>query len=97
MIQAMSAKLNIGCGRDIREGWVNIDGAALPGIDFTVDLDACAETPLPLPADHFEELEMIHVLEHLRDPLPLMQELWRVAAPSARLFSPCSSAMTPIR
>jgi SAM-dependent methyltransferase len=86
MSEAMATRLNVGCGRDIREGWVNIDGAALPGIDFTVDLDDCGESPLPLPGDHFERLEMIHVLEHLRHPLPLMQELWRVAAPGARLF-----------
>lgn len=86
MSQLLATSLNVGCGHDIREGWVNIDGADLPGIDFNVDLDDCAATPLPLPSDHFQELEMIHVLEHLRNPLPLMQELWRVAAPGARLF-----------
>jgi SAM-dependent methyltransferase len=81
-----STKLNVGCGRDIREGYVNIDGSDLPGVDFQVDLDACGTTPLPLPDSHFEELEMIHVLEHLKNPLPLMQELYRVAAPGARLM-----------
>jgi SAM-dependent methyltransferase len=85
MSRDLPRKLNVGCGRDIREGWVNIDGAELPGIDFTVDLDDCAAVPLPLPDGHFEMLEMSHVLEHLRNPLPLMQELWRVAAPGARL------------
>lgn len=86
MTEPMPVKLNVGCGRDIREGYVNIDGADLPGIDFVVDLDDCAATPLPLPDDHFLELELIHVLEHLHNPLPLMQELWRVAAPGARLL-----------
>lgn len=86
MSPVLAHRLNVGCGHDIREGWVNIDGADLPGIDFTVDLDDCAATSLPLPDDHFQELEMIHVLEHLRYPLPLMQELWRVSAPGARLF-----------
>lgn len=86
MTGPLATRLNVGCGRDIREGWVNIDGADLPGIDFTVDLDDCAATPLPLPEDHFQEMEMIHVLEHLRYPLPLMQELWRVSAPGGRLF-----------
>jgi SAM-dependent methyltransferase len=81
----LSVKLNVGCGRDIREGYVNIDGSDLPGIDFRVDLDDCAETPLPLPDDHFQELELSHVLEHLRNPLPLMQELYRIAAPGAKL------------
>jgi SAM-dependent methyltransferase len=85
MTGPMPVKLNVGCGQDIREGYVNIDGADLPGIDFVVDLDDCAATPIPLPDDHFQELELIHVLEHLRYPLPLMQELWRIAAPGARL------------
>jgi SAM-dependent methyltransferase len=82
----MPVKLNVGCGRDIRDGYVNIDGADLPGIDFIVDLDDCATTPLPLPDDHFQELELTHVLEHLRNPLPLMQELYRVTAPGGRLL-----------
>ncbi|MBL6600332.1 MAG: hypothetical protein ISP41_15710 [Alphaproteobacteria bacterium] len=86
MSGSMATRLNVGCGNDIREDWVNIDGADLAGIDFTVDLDDCATTRLPLPDDHFEKMEMIHVLEHLRYPLPLMQELWRAAAPGARLF-----------
>lgn len=86
MTGPMPVKLNIGCGQDIREDYVNIDGVDLPGIDFKVDLDACAATPLPLPDDHFQELELIHVLEHLYHPLPLMQELYRVAAPGARLL-----------
>jgi SAM-dependent methyltransferase len=85
MTAPMPVKLNIGCGQDIREGYVNIDGADLPGIDFKVDLDACATTPLPLPDNHFQELELVHVLEHLYHPLPLMQELYRIAAPGARL------------
>jgi SAM-dependent methyltransferase len=86
MTGPMPVKLNVGCGRDIREGYVNIDGADLPGVDFNVDLDACATEPLPLPDDHFQELELIHVLEHLKNPLPLMQELYRVAAPGGRLL-----------
>ncbi|MDA1310190.1 MAG: methyltransferase domain-containing protein [Proteobacteria bacterium] len=85
MTSKMATKLNVGCGQDIRDGYVNIDGADLPGIDFVVDLDACATTRLPLPDDHFQQLELSHVLEHLRNPLALMQELYRVAAPGARL------------
>ena len=86
MTGPMPVKLNVGCGRDIRDGYVNIDGVALPGIDHRVDLDDCAATPLPLPDDHFQELELSHVLEHLKNPLPLMQELYRVAAPGGRLL-----------
>ena len=27
-------RLNVGCGRNIREGWLNLDFAALPGVDI---------------------------------------------------------------
>jgi len=85
MTDTLATKLNIGCGNDIRDGYVNIDGADIPGVDFRVDLDDCAATPLPFPDDHFLELEMSHVIEHLLHPLPLMQELYRISAPGARL------------
>lgn len=32
-------RLNLGCGRRPREGWVNVDSAELPGVDYVVDLD----------------------------------------------------------
>ncbi len=79
----MGKKLNVGCGRNILAGWVNLDSAALPGVDVIADLDQCATQPLPLPEGDVEEFLLSHVLEHLRHPLPLMQELHRVAQPNA--------------
>lgn len=74
-------KLNLGCGRDIRAGWVNIDQHARPGVDLAVDLDA--DPYLPYDTDSVDEFHGAHVIEHLHRPLPLMQELWRVAKPGA--------------
>ena len=76
-------KLNLGCGRDIREGWINLDAVALAGVDVTADLDNCAAVPLPFPDNHVDEFLLSHLLEHISFPLPLMQELWRVAKPDA--------------
>jgi len=77
------ARLNLGCGRNILPGWINLDAAALPGVDIVADLEQCATRPLPLADDSIGELLLSHVLEHIRQPLPLMQELWRVARPGA--------------
>jgi SAM-dependent methyltransferase len=72
-------KLHLGCGRDIRSGWVNIDSVALPGVDHVIDLD---DAPvLPFDDDSVTHIEGSHVIEHLHHPLPLMAELWRVAGP----------------
>jgi len=72
-------RLHLGCGSDIRQGWINLDARRLPGVDVVADLDRCRDTPLPFPSDSIEEFLASHVLEHLRDPLGFMQELHRIA------------------
>jgi len=71
-------KLNLGCGRTILPGWLNLDCYAAPGVDLVVDLEACQPGRIPLPDDALEELQASHVLEHIRATLPLMQELHRI-------------------
>lgn len=78
-------KLHLGCGRTILPGWTNLDSAALPGVDLVVDLEACVPGRLPLADDSVEEFLAAHLLEHIRAPLPLLQELHRIARPDARL------------
>ena len=74
-------KLNLGCGRDIRPGYVNLDLVKIPGIDVVADL----ERRLPFPDDTFDEIFSSHVLEHVRDLIPLLGELARISKPGAVL------------
>jgi SAM-dependent methyltransferase len=76
-------RLHLGCGTDIRSDWINLDARKLPGVDVVADLDDCRDTLLPFPNDSIDEFLGSHVLEHLRDPLALMQELHRIAKPGA--------------
>ena len=76
-------KLNLGCGHDTRNGWINLDAVDLPGVDVVADLSLCATTPLPFEDDSIDEFLLSHLLEHIAEPLPLMQELWRIAKPGA--------------
>ncbi len=69
-----SRRLNLGCGTDIREGWVNLDRARLPGVDVVHDLSTL---PLPFADGEFAEICAKDVLEHL-DYIPLLRELHRV-------------------
>jgi hypothetical protein len=76
-------RLNVGCGRNIRPGWINLDSAALAGVDVVCDLDRVRDVPIPIDDGQISEFLLSHVIEHLRDPLALMQELWRIAEPGA--------------
>jgi SAM-dependent methyltransferase len=77
-------RLHLGCGRTILPGWVNLDRMPGNGVDVVADLDRCAEIPLPFEDGSFGELLASHLFEHLRNPLPFMQELHRIAKPGAK-------------
>ena len=82
-------KLHLGCGRKIMPGWVNIDIQRHQGVDVVADFDACAGTPLPFPDDSVIEFQSNHLIEHLAQPLPFMQELHRVAQADAKAVFRC--------
>lgn len=79
-------RLHLGCGDKRLEGWVNIDGQALPGVDHVADL----RRPL-----EFRDVDAVfseHLLEHLAigDALALLLEIHRVLCPGGwlRLSTP---------
>jgi SAM-dependent methyltransferase len=77
-------RLHLGCGRTILPGWVNLDFVPGNGVDVVADLDKCGEVPLPFEDDSFDEVLASHLFEHLRNPLPFMQEIHRIAKPDAK-------------
>jgi SAM-dependent methyltransferase len=81
----MTKKLNIGSGSSRIEGFVNVDCIPGPEVDIVFDIDTCKNTPLPITDSSITSILMSHVLEHLDNPLPAMQELYRVAANGCRL------------
>ena len=84
-----SRKLHVGCGRNIMESWINLDIADLPGVDIVADLDNCKNVKLPLGNDSIDEFFVSHVIEHIRNPLDMMEELHRVASPDALAVFRC--------
>lgn len=68
-------KLNLGCGRDIRAGYVNVDMVKLPGVDRAFDFN---KFPYPFKDGAFEEVLISHVLEHLDDAVKAMEEVHRI-------------------
>src|SRR3989344_219538 len=75
-------KLNIGCGRDILPGWTNIDYVKFTGIDMCFDLN---KLPYPFEDCEIDEILMSHCLEHLENPILVIEELARILKQGAKL------------
>ena len=67
-------RLNLGCGRDIKEGWMNLDFYKYDGVDIVFDLD---KLPLPFVDNSFDYILCKDVLEHVNF-LPLINEIYRI-------------------
>lgn len=75
-------KLNIGCGHDYKDGYVNLDSSRDVKADVYFDLESCSDNNrLPYDDNTFDEIFAAHILEHIHNILPLMEELYRVAKP----------------
>jgi len=74
--------LNVGCGNDIRPGYVNLDKVNLPGVDVVWEL---TEFPYPFDENRFLDIQMINVLEHLPNTIMVLEELFRISKPGARI------------
>jgi len=76
-------KLHLGCGTDIRAGYINLDCVTLDGVDVVHDLSTY---PYPFEDNYFDEILAIDVLEHLEDTIAVMEELWRIAKNEAHVI-----------
>ena len=89
-------KLNLGCGRDIRPGYVNVD--FVEPCDMLVDL---SKMPWPWQDGTADEILMLDFLEHFpyRQTDTLIAECWRILKPGGKLviqvpdIDHCSRAM----
>lgn len=75
-------KLNIGCGNDIRENYVNLDSREIEGVDVVHDVNVL---PLPFEESFFDEILCQDVLEHI-NYIPLMEDMHRILKPGGCLI-----------
>jgi SAM-dependent methyltransferase len=75
-------KLNLGCGSDYKEGWLNVDVLRGVRADKHFSLD---KYPWPLKNNSFNQVLMKSVLEHLENPINALKEVIRISRDKARL------------
>ncbi len=79
-------KLNLGCGLKKIDGYINVDNREECQPDVAHNLNIL---PYPFPDNHFSEIILDHVIEHLDDPLLVLQEIYRISAPEAKIIINC--------
>jgi SAM-dependent methyltransferase len=74
--------LDVGCGTAKWPGAVGLDISDATDADVVHDLDSF---PYPFPDAAFDHVRMQDVIEHVREPLRVMEELHRVLRPGGRV------------
>ena len=69
-------KLNLGCGKNILEGYKNCDCINGKGIDRVANLN---KYPWPFKENSFKEIIFDSVLEHIDNPEKAIREVWRIS------------------
>ena len=87
----MPKKLNLACGENYVEGYVNLDYNKNLKSDISHNLN---KFPYPFKDNTFDEIYCSHILEHVEDLLKTMEELWRISKPGAKIliFGPHSGS-----
>ena len=75
----VNLKLNLGCGRYLLKGFINVDLFLHENIDVIADFN----NKLPFKDDIFTEIYCSHVIEHLDDTLAIVQEIYRISKNNA--------------
>ena len=80
-------KLNLGCGKDYIDDWINVDFYDDSKCDITHDLE---EFPWPWEDNSVSEIKIIHTLEHLgadwKVYIKILQEMYRVCEDDAEIM-----------
>lgn len=78
-------KLDLGCGKNKREGFIGVDSRPFEGVDVVCDLSS---GKWPWEDDSVDEVNASHVVEHLKpsERIHFVNELHRVLKKGGRAF-----------
>lgn len=76
----MAVKLNLGCGREKLEGYVNVDIIGNPDVKHDLDV-----YPFPFKKNSVDFILASHILEHLKEPMDFLKECYRILKKQGRM------------
>ena len=79
----MPVSLDLGCGQRKVAGATGTDVRPLPGVDVVHDL---TRRPYPFATSCADEVHLNHVLEHMPDAIQMLEEVWRITKPGAKVL-----------
>ncbi len=75
-------KLNLGCGKDIKKNYINLDKMPIEGVNIVCDFE---KIKIPLKNNSVCEVIINHVLEHIFDLEFVLGELHRICKKGAKI------------
>ena len=75
-------KIDFGCGKSKKDGFIGVDILKLDGVDVVHDL---TKRPYPFEDNVASEIYMDNVLEHLNQPLKVIEELHRISKNNGKI------------
>lgn len=81
MKQVAPIVIDLGCGPNKIDGALGFDRLAQPGVDVVCDF----ERPLPIRTNSVDGMHMSHIIEHVRELIPFMEEVYRVCKAGAEV------------
>jgi predicted SAM-dependent methyltransferase len=78
----MGLMLDVGCGANKQPGTIGVDRRLLPGVDVVCDF----EYRLPFRDASVWAVYSTHSIEHIRDLMLFMEEMYRICAPGAKVY-----------
>lgn len=76
-------RLDIACGQNKTPGFFGVDIANLPDVDLVWDLE---KFPWPFPDNSVDEAVCNHYIEHTKDLIAFMNEVYRILRPGAQIL-----------